>query len=173
MKSVWFARIFACLSAVLTFTALQSISFAQFDAGCIVESGISAMPPSGMSMGGGMVVSPDALLDETDDPGRTINLSVVVHDKAIVIINGEPTFTKGNYRPYIVRGLVAGKKYKFDVEGIFVNETGAVYAAKETVTIDAGGSQQLVLHLRRRNRPPPPPPGVLVLPPALAPAAVK
>jgi len=160
---------FACLSAVLTLTSLQSMTFAQFEAGCIVESGISAMPPSGMIIGNGMALSPDALLDETDYLGKSINLSVVVHDKAIVTINGEPTFTMGTYRPYIVRGLVNGKKYKFVVEGVFVNETGAVYAATETVTIEAGGSQQVVLHLRRRNRPKPPvPPAPLVLPPVAA-----
>ena len=168
MKSIWSARMFASLSAVLTFTALQAITLAQFEPGCIVESGVSAMPPSGMMMGNGMAISPDALLDESDDPGKTINLTVVVHDKAIVTINGEPTFTMGTSRPYIVRGLVNGKKYKFVVEGLFKNETGAEYFATETVTIDAGGSQQVVLQLRRRNRPKPP-----VAPPApAAPAPV-
>ncbi len=171
MKFVCSARMFACLSAVLTLTSLQSMTFAQFEAGCIVESGISAIPPSGMIMGNGMSISPDALLDEADDPGKTINLTVVVHDKAIVTINGEPTFTMGTYRPYIVRNLVNGKKYKFVVEGVFVNETGAVYAATETVVIEAGGSQQAVLHLRRRNRPKPP--AVLLVPVAPPPMAAK
>jgi uncharacterized protein (TIGR03000 family) len=113
----------------------------------------------------------EALLSEVDDPSRIINLTVIVQDKAIVMINGEPTFTKGTTRPYIVRGLKSGRSYSFKVEGLLKNESGAEYYSSETVELKAGDSKQVVLHLRRRNRvvPPPAPP---TLPPfAAAPAA--
>lgn len=125
---------------------------------------------------GGMLIetNPEAdaesLLIENDDPLKIINLTVVVHDKAIVKINGEPTFTKGVSRPYIVRGLKEGKSYAFEVVGTFTNEHGAVYEAKETVNIKAGDSKQVVLHLRRVKRPPQPPVPVLPVPVA-APAS--
>ncbi len=110
----------------------------------------------------------DALLAEVDNPAELINLTVIVHEKAIVLINGEPTFTMGTTRPYIVRGLKVGKTYKFEIEGILKNESGAEYAAKEIVTVKAGeASQPVVLHLRRRNRPKPP-----VLPPFVDPRAL-
>ncbi len=109
----------------------------------------------------------DALLADVDNPAELINLTVIVQDKAIVSINGEPTFTMGSSRPYIVRGLAPGKNYKFEIEGVLKNETGAEYAAKETVMLKAGESKQVVLHLRRRNRPKP-----QVLPPFVDPRAV-
>lgn len=118
----------------------------------------------------GSMSESDALLQETDNPAEIFNLTVVVQDKAIVIVNGEPTFTTGSVRNYIVRGLKPGKSYKFVVEGLFKNPTGAEYAAKEDFTIKAGESKQVVLHLRRKNRTPPPP-VLLVLPPPVAPAA--
>ncbi len=114
----------------------------------------------------------DVLLAEIDNPVELINLTVIVQEKAIVSINGEPTFTMGSSRPYIVRGLTPGKNYKFEIEGVLKNETGAEYAAKETVMLKAGESKQVVLHLRRRNRPKPPvlPPldPRLLLPPPIA-----
>ena len=122
----------------------------------------------------------DALLSEIDNPAQLINLTVIVHEKAIVSINGEPTFTMGNTRPYIVRGLQVGKSYKFEIEGVLKNESGAEYAAKETVTLKAGDpTKQVVLQLRRRNRtkPPVPPPtdpkAAQPAPAAPAPAAPK
>ena len=110
----------------------------------------------GMAGDTGAAMSPDALLYEPDNPAEVIHLTVIVQEKAIVSVNGEPTATMGTVRPYIVRGLEAGKKYKFEVEGVFKTETGAEYAAKESVTVVAGSSQQVVLQLRRRNRPKPP-----------------
>ena len=118
----------------------------------------------------------DALLTEVDNPAQVINLNVIVHEKAIVSINGEPTFTMGTSRPYIVRGLQVGKSYKFEIEGVLKNESGAEYAAKETVTLKAGDpTKQVVLHLRRRIRTKPPVPPVLppVVDPKAAPAAPK
>jgi uncharacterized protein (TIGR03000 family) len=112
----------------------------------------------------------DSLLQEIDNPAEMINLTVIVAEKAIVSINGEPTVTMGTSRPYIVRGLKEGKNYKFVVDGLVKNESGAEYAATETVTLKAGESKQVVLHLRRRNRkliaPPAP-----VLPAPVAPVA--
>ncbi len=97
----------------------------------------------------------DALLAEVDNPAELINLTVIVHEKAIVSINGEPTFTMGTTRPYIVRGLKSGLSYKFEIKGLLKNESGAEYAAKETVTLKAGDpTKQVVLHLRRQNRTP-------------------
>ena len=120
----------------------------------------------------GAMSEADALLQETDNPAEIFNLTVVVQDKAIVIVNGEPTFTTGTVRNYIVRGLKPGKSYKFVVVGLFKNPTGAEYKATEEFTIKAGDSKQVVLNLRRINRTPPPPapPG---FPPPVAPAAAK
>jgi len=112
-------------------------------------------------------MSPEALLREIDDPAKVINLSVVVNDKAIVFINGEPTETKGNLRPYIVRGLEPGKKYRFTIEGLVVTESGAEYFDKKEVVLTAGASEQVVLHVRRRNRILPPPQPVLPAPAAI------
>lgn len=180
MSVVKFVCVVAVVLSVFSYSTTQSISGAQIETPCI-ETGIpSTIQSSGMAYEGGMMVeggatiSPEAWLEEPNDPARNINLTVIVHEKAIVSINGEPTFTMGTLRPYIVRGLENGKKYKFDVEGVFKNETGAEYAAKETITLQAGGSQQVVLHLRRRNRTKPPvvpPPPATPAPAAPAPAA--
>jgi len=139
--------------SVLAWSSTTSLSFGQGSCPC---------PPS--AMGNGMVYESslppvseaDALLAEVDNPAELINLTVIVHEKAIVLINGEPTFTMGTTRPYIVRGLQVGKSYKFEIEGVLKNESGAEYAAKREVLLKAGeASQPIVLHLRRRNRPKP------------------
>jgi uncharacterized protein (TIGR03000 family) len=130
-------------------------------AGIAIEGGMDSVP-----------LGPEALLDETDDPTKIVNLTVVVHDKALVIINGEPTVTMGTVRPYIVRGLKPGKTYKFQLEAVLRQPKGDVYVAKEAVEIKAGDSKQVVMHVRRANRvdyppPPPPPPAIPVaVPPA-------
>jgi uncharacterized protein (TIGR03000 family) len=120
------------------------------------------------SIPGEEMATPEALLREVDDPTRVIYLSVIVNEKAVVSINGEPTETKGNLRPYIVRGLTPGKKYKFTVEGLVKTESGAEYFAKDEVVLSAGESKQVVLQVRRRNRTPPPPLAVLPAPVAAA-----
>ncbi len=97
----------------------------------------------------------ESLLQETDDPSKVINLTVVIQDKAIVIINGEETYTKGTVRPYIVRGLTPGKEYNFVIEGLFKNEAGAHFTAQQNVKIRAGSQQLVVLKLHRTNRPAP------------------
>ncbi len=124
----------------------------------------------GEVMGGAIVEAfdPEAELEEPIDPARTINLTIVVPEKTIVKVNGEPTFTKGIVRNYIVRDLKPGKKYKFLIEGQYVNQAEAVYYDKEEVTIEAGSQQRVVLHLRRVARPPKPAPAV---PPVPVPAA--
>ncbi len=88
-------------------------------------------------------IDPAAELIEPDDPAKTINLTVVVAEKALVKVNGEPTFTKGVVRQYVVRGLEPGKKYKFTVEAEYVNEHQAVYKAKKDVTLTAGSSERV------------------------------
>lgn len=117
-------------------------------------------------------LSSEDLLREIDDPTKIINLTVVVHDAAVVKVNGEETETKGTLRPYIVRGLTPGKKYKFEIEGLVKTKTGAEYFAKEEVVLTAGESKQVILHVRRRNRTPPPAPAPLI-PPAVSPSAAK
>lgn len=108
------------------------------------------------SMGGVPVLSPEDLLDVVDDPAKIINLTVIVQEKATVIVNGEPTETLGLVRPYIVRNLRVGKQYKFEIEGLFVTEGGAEYYDKETVILIAGEQRQVVLQLHRRKRELPP-----------------
>ncbi len=115
----------------------------------------------------------DMLLDEPDNPAEIFNLTVVVQDKAIVTVNGEPTSTTGTVRNYIVRGLKPGKSYKYVVEGLLKNATGAEYYAKDEFNFKAGETKQVVLNLRRRVRTPPPvSPGpalpVVAVPPAPA-----
>jgi uncharacterized protein (TIGR03000 family) len=109
-------------------------------------------------------MSPDKeaemLLADIDDPATIINLTVVVQDKAIVKINGEETYTKGTVRPYIVRGLTAGKEYNFVVEGLVKMENGAEYTAQKEVKIKAGSQDRVVLKLRRSVRKPVVPPVV-------------
>lgn len=118
-------------------------------------------------------LGPEALLIEgPEDPATLINLTVVVHDQAIVTVNGEETVTKGSVRPYIVRGLQPDKSYKFEIVGVVRQPKGDVYAAKETVTLKAGDSRQVVLKVRRANRAdfPPPEPKPAIAPPAAPPA---
>ena len=114
---------------------------------------------------GGMVDPGDELL-EPDDPSKMINLTIVVPEKALVKVNGEPTFTKGVVRQYVVRGLKPGKKYKFVITAEYVNEHQAVYKAEKPVTLDSGSSERVVLPLHRVARPKPPEPAA----PAAAPA---
>ena len=158
---------FVCSGVLSAFAwgAFASDTFAQ---GC--ACGRNAAQGIAYESAAGQMSESDLLLQETDNPEEIFNLTVVVQDKALVIVNGEPTFTTGSVRNYIVRGLKPGKSYKFVVAGLFKNPTGAEYAAKEEFTIKAGESKQVVLNLRRINRTPPPPaqPG---MPPAAAPAA--
>ncbi len=147
--------------------ALSLTPSASAQAPCIGQ--VTATYSEGFPSGIATEIDPSVLLEETDDPAKIINLVVVVHDKAIVTINGEPTFTKGVVRPYIVRGLKPGSKYKFKVEGLHKNETGAEYYATDEVTVAAGDAKQVVLHLRRRNRAPQPPaPAAPAVPPPAA-----
>lgn len=113
-------------------------------------------------------VDPAAELIESFDPSKVINLTVVVPEKALVKVNGEPTFTKGTVRQYVVRGVEPGKKYKFVIEAEYVNEFQAVYKATKTLTLDAGGSDRVALPLRRVKRPDPPKDDAPKAAPALA-----
>jgi len=133
------------------------------------------------STGGGIVyeaapvseeLSAEDLLREVDDPATIINLTVIIHEAAVVKINGEETETKGTLRPYIARGLTPGKPYKFTIDGLVKTKTGAEYGAKEEVVLKAGESKQVVLHVRRQKRTPPPAPAP-VIPPVAAAAAAK
>jgi len=117
---------------------------------------------------GSSILGQEELLDNADKPEEIINFTVIVPEKAIVSFNGEPTFTKGSVRSFVVRGLKAGKTYKFDVTGLLVNEFGAEYAAKEEVKVAAGEVRQVVLQLRRQKRAPLPAPAP-AFPPAPAP----
>jgi len=160
-RFVWSGLVAAgLLGAVSSSANAQGCGCVDATQGLIYESG---MPTE---------VSPELLLQVTDEPSQIINLTVVIQDKAIVTINGEETYTKGTVRPYIVRGLTPGKEYSFEVEGLLKNEQGAYFTAKKTVKIKAGSQEQVVLKLSRTNRPKPfavPP----VLPPAPVPAAAK
>ena len=80
------------------------------------------------------------------------NLRVIVHDKAIVKVNGEETITMGTARPYIVRGLKAGKSYKFDIVAVLRQPKGDVYVAKQEVILKGGESKEVVLKVKRANR---------------------
>lgn len=119
----------------------------------------------------GLEASPEELLREVDNPAEIINLLVVVDEKALITINDEPTYTKGNARPYIVRGLKPGKKYSFEIKALVKSPNGAEYGAKEKVELTAGDSKQVVLHVRRQKRTPPPAPVAPVAP--VIPAATK
>lgn len=114
-------------------------------------------------------LSADALLDDSqEDPMSIANIRVIVHDKAIVKVNGEETITMGTTRPYIVRGLKAGKSYKFDIVAVLKQPKGDVYTAKQEIILKGGESKEVVLKVRRANRAefePKPAPG------AVAPAA--
>ncbi len=163
MFQSWRIKTFFGLWTALAINCATSSLRAQ--APCV--SAISAVYSGGMPSESATEIDPSSLLEEVDEPAKIINLTVVVPEKAVVKINGEPTFTKGVVRPYIVRGLKAGSKYKFKVEGLYKNETGAEYFASDEVTVAAGESKQVVLRLRRKNREPPPPGA----PPAPAPGA--
>jgi uncharacterized protein (TIGR03000 family) len=164
-------------SNIIHFAVLSTITW-----GGLVATSLAQNCPCGNSMQGVMYESamgpaegmpgPEALLETVDNPTEIINLTIVVPEKALIIVNKEPTFTTGTVRNYIVRGLKAGKTYKFEVEGILKNEFGAVYVAKEEVKVAAGASQQVVLHLRRKNRPilPDAPAIPPIAPPAVPPA---
>ncbi|MDZ4848955.1 MAG: hypothetical protein SGI77_06655 [Pirellulaceae bacterium] len=163
-------RLLVCATTAMIVGTLHLSSFAQVSSD-YVESGMPSFDQGMPCISGGMVVEYNATLDaqsllvEVDDPAKIVNLMVIVHEKAIVSVNGEPTVTMGTSRPYIVRGLEAGKKYKFEIVGVYQTEALAEYAAKETVTVEAGGTKQVVLHLRRRNRIIPPPVFLLAPPP--------
>lgn len=161
---------FACgvVLSSLTWTASATTTFAQ--CACAGSS-------QGIIYGGAesdsTILGQEALLDNVDNPAEMINFTVVVPEKAIVSFNGEPTFTKGSVRNYVVRGLKPGKTYKFDVTALLVNEFGAEYAAKEEVKVLAGETKQVVLQLRRQKRTPPPPAPLMPPPVAPAPAPAK
>ena len=146
------------LLSALAWSASTSIAHAQGICHCNQASNAQGMVYESGAIESAPMNEADALLAEVDNPAELINLTVIVQDKAIVSINGEPTVTMGTSRPYIVRGLKAGKTYKFEIEGLLKNESGAEYAAKESVTLKAGESKQVVLHLRRRIRAKPPVP---------------
>jgi uncharacterized protein (TIGR03000 family) len=98
-------------------------------------------------------LSPDTLLDDgQEDPTSIANLKVIVHDKAIVKVNGEETITMGTARPYIIRGLKTGKTYKFDIVAVLKQPKGDVYTAKQEVILKGGESKEVVLKVRRVNR---------------------
>ena len=158
--------VYSGVLSVLAWGAAASDTFAQGCA-CGGNSAQGASNESAMSQ----MSEADMLLNEADNPAEIFNLTVVVPDKAIVAVNGEPTFTTGNVRNYIVRGLKPGKFYNYKIEGLLKNASGAEYAAKEEFTFKAGDSKQIVLNLRRRVRTPPPPPAPLL--PGLAAAAPK
>ena len=157
---------FACgiVLSSLTWTASATTTFAQ----CACAGSSQGIIYGGVESS--TILGQEALLDTVDNPAEMINFTVIVPEKAIVSFNGEPTFTKGSVRNYVVRGLKSGKTYKFDVTGLLVNEFGAEYAAKEEVKVAAGETKQVVLQLRRQKRTPPPP-APLVPPVAQTPAA--
>ncbi len=175
MKFAIWKNVCGALMAALVASSTFSATFGQ---GCGCASGGSAMMSDGviyegMAIEGEIVDDAKAKLMETDDPTKVINLSVIVHEKAIVTINGEPTVTMGTKRPYIVRGLSPKKSYTFVVEGLYKTEQGAEYYAKEEVKLDAGQSKEVVLHVRRRNRAKPVAAPVPAAPAPGAPAAAK
>jgi uncharacterized protein (TIGR03000 family) len=100
--------------------------------------------------------TPEELLKEYDDPAKTLHLTVVVNDKAVVTINGEPTYTKGTVRQYVAKRLQPGKFYVFNIEALMKNEHGAEFSASESVTIEAGATKQVVLKVHRTKRQPAP-----------------
>ena len=156
----WSGVVAAGLIGVSTANAqAQGCGCVNANQGLVYESGMPAE------------VSPESLLQVTDDQSKVINLTVVIQDKAIVFINDEETYTKGTVRPYIVRGLTPGKEYNFVIEGVFKNEQGAFFTAKESRKIKAGSQDTVVLKLSRVNRPkqPLPPP---VTPPVFVPVVI-
>lgn len=123
------------------------------------------------AMGQPMIIGEAAPeLSDYVDPMRVINLTIVVDPKAKVVVNGEPTYTEGTVRQYIVRDVEPGRKYQFVVIGTYVNEFEAVYQGKAVVNVSAGSSERVVINLRRVKRPPPVP-VIPVLPMVQAPAA--
>lgn len=152
MGFVWGGFLSACVFAggTTSIATAQICNCGGSTQGIVYESAISAERVA------------ESLLQETDDPSKVINLTVVVQDKAIVTINGEETYTKGTVRPYIVRGLTPGKEYNFVIQGLLKNEAGAYFTAQQNVKIQAGSQQQVVLKLQRTNRPKP---TVILLPP--------
>jgi uncharacterized protein (TIGR03000 family) len=156
---VWGGLFFTSLSVSATTLCAQECGCSGVSQGAAFETPMSSESEAEM------------LLREVDDPLKTINLTVVVQDKAIVTVNGEETYTKGTVRPYIIRGLAPGKEYTFLIDGLVKNESGAQFTAKEEVKIKAGDSKQVVLKLHRSNRPKPAIPAVpAAVDPAKAPA---
>ena len=145
-----FGSVCGGILSALAWSAVSSDTFAQ----CACNGGNQGMVfESAMSQ----TSEADMLLDEPDNPAEIFNLTVVVQDKAIVLVNDEPTATTGTVRNYIVRGLKPGKSYKYKVEGLLKNAAGAEYYAKEEFNFKAGETKQVVLNLRRRVRTPLPP----------------
>ncbi len=160
---------FVCsgILSALAWSAVASDTFAQCACG---GSGQGMAYESAMSQ----TSEADMLLDEPDNPAEIFNLTVVVQDKAIVAVNGEPTTTTGTVRNYIVRGLKPSKSYKYTVEGLLKNASGSEYYAKEEFNFKAGETKQVVLNLRRRVRTPPPTaPPAPIAPAPIAPAVAK
>lgn len=163
MKIFGLQVLFSIALSTCVWNTIASTTIAQRCA-CGGSSAGVMVEPMGGAIG---TVGLESLLEQADNPAETINFTVVVPDKAIVSFNGEPTFTTGSVRNYVVRGLKPGKTYKFEVTGFLKNEFGAEYFAKQEVKIAAGGTEQVVLQLRRQKRAPPPPaPFVLPAPPA-------
>lgn len=139
------------LSGLLSFGFVGSAipAFAQCGCATGVDHGSVVYQSSEI----GYEISADALLDDgLEDPMSMANIRVIVHDKAIVKVNGEETITMGTTRPYIVRGLKAGKSYKFDIVAVLKQPKGDVYTAKQEVILKGGESKEVVLKVRRANR---------------------
>jgi uncharacterized protein (TIGR03000 family) len=159
-----------CSLACVCFSQVPR-AFGQGNCGCSggISDGAGEIQYS-MSGMQGASVDAEALLEEVDNPGEVVYLTVIVPEKAIVSINDEETYTTGTTRTYVAKGLKAGKEYTFRVKGLYKNESGAEYSKEEKVTVKAGESSQVVLHLRRTKRTPPAPLAPAVPPAAPAPA---
>ncbi|MCU0720358.1 MAG: hypothetical protein MUC83_11690 [Pirellula sp.] len=155
------------------FVSLGSVGLAiPAFAQCGCSGGVSHESVVYQSSDAAYQIIPESLLDDgQDDPMTVAHITVIVHEKAIVKVNGEETITTGTVRPYIVRNLKPGKTYKFDIRAELTQPKGDFYAADNSdkpLILKGGQSEQVVLKVRRVNRPVAPKPNPAIPTPAVA-----
>ena len=72
-----------------------------------------------------------------------VYLNVNVPASAKVFVNDLPTTSTGPSRQFVSRGLVEGKKYKFNVRAEVIGADGQVATESKTVTLTAGERDEL------------------------------
>ena len=87
--------------------------------------------------------------------GDSIYITLMVPEKAIVQINGDPTISLGPTRYFVVRGLDLDKTYTFEVVVETANPAGVAMEEKKTLKLKPGASEIVTMKPVKRKVPKP------------------